>query len=263
MIEGFEYTQSEVGAHELPGEQAPGLVGSPVLLLHGFPADPLLLAPGRAGRSPRRTGRRLRSEGLRREPLRAGRAAGGGLRRTASRPAELVELMAGLGFERFSVVGHDRGGRVAYRMALDRPDVVERLGVLNIVPTVDQFERMAGGRLARLLALVLPGAAAPFPERVSRRAPSSSLRRHPRVSWPASPDAISRDATEHYLEPSRRRRSRACAPITGPRSRSTARLDTEDRESGRRIESRCWSTGARRRERSPTPWRRGADGPAG
>ena len=57
--------------------------------------------------------------------------------------AELREVMARLGHERFSVVGHDRGGRVAYRMALDHPDAVERLAVLNIVPTVDQFERMA------------------------------------------------------------------------------------------------------------------------
>jgi haloacetate dehalogenase len=55
-----------------------------------------------------------------------------------------VELMARLGHGRFSVAGHDRGGRVAYRLALDHPHVVERLAVLDIIPTGEMFDR--GGR---------------------------------------------------------------------------------------------------------------------
>jgi haloacetate dehalogenase len=46
-----------------------------------------------------------------------------------------VELMEGLGFDRFAVVAHDRGARVARRLALDHPDAVARLAVLDIVPT--------------------------------------------------------------------------------------------------------------------------------
>jgi haloacetate dehalogenase len=46
-----------------------------------------------------------------------------------------VELMASLGFQKFAVVGHDRGGRVAHRMALDSPDRVTKLVILDIVPT--------------------------------------------------------------------------------------------------------------------------------
>jgi haloacetate dehalogenase len=53
-----------------------------------------------------------------------------------------VATMAALGFERFFVAGHDRGGRVAYRLALDHPDRVAKLAVLDIVPTLEQFERM-------------------------------------------------------------------------------------------------------------------------
>ena len=45
----------------------------------------------------------------------------------------------------FAVVGHDRGARVAYRLALDRPECVTRMAVVNIVPTVEQFERMGAG----------------------------------------------------------------------------------------------------------------------
>ena len=50
--------------------------------------------------------------------------------------------MARLGFERFAVVGHDRGGRVAYRLALDHPECVTRLAVLDMVPTVETWARM-------------------------------------------------------------------------------------------------------------------------
>jgi haloacetate dehalogenase len=52
-----------------------------------------------------------------------------------------VEAMAALGFERFAIAGHDRGGRVAYRMALDHPARVERLAVLDIVPTGEVWRR--------------------------------------------------------------------------------------------------------------------------
>jgi haloacetate dehalogenase len=53
-----------------------------------------------------------------------------------------VALMAKLGFERFAVAGHDRGGRVAYRLALDHPDKVSKLAVLDIVPTGDAFRNI-------------------------------------------------------------------------------------------------------------------------
>lgn len=48
---------------------------------------------------------------------------------------DLMEVMRGFGFTRFPVVGHDRGGRVGHRMALDHPDAVTRLAVLDILPT--------------------------------------------------------------------------------------------------------------------------------
>jgi haloacetate dehalogenase len=46
-----------------------------------------------------------------------------------------VEVMAQLGFDSFQAAGHDRGGRVAHRMALDHPERVEKLAVLDIAPT--------------------------------------------------------------------------------------------------------------------------------
>ena len=52
-----------------------------------------------------------------------------------------VEVMQALGFDRFAVVGHDRGGRCAYRMALDYPERVAALCVLDILPTGEHFWR--------------------------------------------------------------------------------------------------------------------------
>ena len=52
-----------------------------------------------------------------------------------------VAVMRALGFERFALCGHDRGGRVAYRMALDHPERVTKLAVLDIVPTWEAYSR--------------------------------------------------------------------------------------------------------------------------
>jgi haloacetate dehalogenase len=60
-------------------------------------------------------------------------------KRTMAR--DQVAVMRAMGFERFFVCGHDRGGRVAYRMALDHPERVLRLAVLDIVPTWEAFSR--------------------------------------------------------------------------------------------------------------------------
>jgi haloacetate dehalogenase len=150
--------------------------------------------------------------------------------------AELVDLMARLGFERFSVVGHDRGGRVAYRMALDHPEAVERLGVLNIVPTVDQFERMAGGPSLDYYPWFFLAQPPPFAERLVSASAEYFLR-HTLSSWAATPDAISPQAAERYL--------RAFTPetISGMCADYRAAfhidrfMDAEDRQAGHKI--RC------------------------
>jgi len=55
--------------------------------------------------------------------------------------ADLVALMTELGFDRFRIGSHDRGARVAHRLALDHPQRVERLAMLDIVPTIEHLER--------------------------------------------------------------------------------------------------------------------------
>lgn len=65
----------------------------------------------------------------------------------AAMASSLVEMMARLGFDRFAVAGHDRGGRVAYRMALNHPGAVDALAVLDVLPTGEVLAR-ADARLA-------------------------------------------------------------------------------------------------------------------
>ena len=75
-----------------------------------------------------------------------------------------VELMRSLGFEKFAVVGHDRGGRVAHRLALDHERSVERLVVLDIVPTYKLYHSVTkefATAYFHWFFLIQP---APFPE---------------------------------------------------------------------------------------------------
>ena len=54
---------------------------------------------------------------------------------------DVRQLMSRLGHERFAVVGHDRGSYVAFRLAMDHPDAVPHLAVLDCIPIVEHLER--------------------------------------------------------------------------------------------------------------------------
>jgi haloacetate dehalogenase len=232
-IDGFDYKTIAVG----PTSYRPGVAGSgpAVLLLHGFPQThycwhrvaPELFAQSTVVVCD------LKGYGESRS------APGGPLGEGYSKremAAELVELMARLGFDRFAVVGHDRGGRVAYRMALDHPGAVKRLGVLNIVPTVDQFERMAGDASIDYYPWFFLAQPPPFPERLVGASAEYFLR-HTLDSFAATPAAIAPEAAERY------RRAFTADVIAAICSDYRAAfhidrpMDAEDREAGRRI--RC------------------------
>ena len=54
---------------------------------------------------------------------------------------DLIQLMENFGFSTFQVASHDRGARVSHRMALEYPEKIKRLAVLDIVPTIEHFEK--------------------------------------------------------------------------------------------------------------------------
>src|SRR3954447_6867699 len=105
--------------------------GPAVLLLHGYPETHLMwhaVAPALAERFTVVAADLPGYGASFRPPLSADHAS----HAKRALAADLVAAMAALGFERFALVGHDRGGRVAYRMALDHPERVSRLAVLDI-----------------------------------------------------------------------------------------------------------------------------------
>jgi haloacetate dehalogenase len=207
--------------------------GPPLVLLHGFPQTHACwsrVAPTLAGRHTV-VAPDLRGYGASRAPA-GGPCGEGYTKREMAR--EIVELMARLGHHRFAVVGHDRGARVAYRMALDHPDRVERVAVLNIVSTLDQFERMGGGPSLGYWPWFLLAQPAPFPERVMGADPGAVLD-HAFDTWTSRPAAIDARHRAEYLA--------AATPDTVAAMcgdyRASFHLDREhdaaDRAAGRRI----------------------------
>lgn len=109
--------------------------GSPVLLLHGYPETKAMWRDVAADLADSYTvvASDLRGYGDSAKPP-------GEVYSKREMARDQCALMRELGFGRFAVVGHDRGGRVAHRIALDRPDLVTAVAVVDIVPTVHMFE---------------------------------------------------------------------------------------------------------------------------
>jgi haloacetate dehalogenase len=115
--------------------------GQPVLLLHGHPQTHVVwrkIAPALVAQGYQVIAPDLRGYGDSDKPASDKQHLAYSKRVMA---ADQIELMASLGHERFSVVGHDRGGRVAHRMALDHPEAVNSVTVLDIAPTLTMYER--------------------------------------------------------------------------------------------------------------------------
>lgn len=114
--------------------------GPPLLLLHGFPQTHAIWHKVAARLAERHTlvMPDLRGYGDSDKPATDSGHAPYSKRTMA---LDALELMRSFGFERFYVCGHDRGGRVAHRLALDHPQSVARLMVLDISPTLAMYER--------------------------------------------------------------------------------------------------------------------------
>jgi haloacetate dehalogenase len=151
--------------------------GPPLLLLHGFPETHLMWHGVAPALAPRFTvvvpdlpgyGDSLSPEPAEDHSPHSKRAMAG----------DLVAAMATLGYDRFALAGHDRGGRVGYRMALDFPDTLTALAVLDIVPTAEVWAR-ADDRFALAYwwwgLLAQP---APLPEEMVLAAPHETFFDH-------------------------------------------------------------------------------------
>ncbi len=174
MFEGFTSARVELSGASIHLRR--GGHGPPLLLLHGYPQTHVMwhkVAPVLAERftviCPD-----LRGYGNSSKPPAGADHYGYSKRAMAT---DQIELMRALGFERFRVVGHDRGARVAHRLCLDHPDSVERVALLDIIPTAEVFAR-TDQRLATAyyhwFFLIQPGG---LPERLIGHEPDFFLDR--------------------------------------------------------------------------------------
>jgi haloacetate dehalogenase len=150
---------------------------------------------------------------------------------------DAVALMADLGHESFALAGHDRGARVGYRLALDSPDRVERLAVLDITPTLAKAEAMGWEAAKSSFHWLFLAQPRPLPETLLRGAPDRFLD-HLLDSWAGDRAALAPDAVAAYRDAFRR------APVIRAtcedyRAGLTHDLDhdRESRAAGERIEA--------------------------
>ncbi len=138
MFEGFDLTMIETDAATIRVRH--GGSGPPLLLLHGHPQTHVMwhkIAP-RLAENFTVVAADLTGYGDSSKPPTTPDHAPYSKRAMAR---DQVAVMRHLGFDRFFVAGHDRGGRCAYRMALDHPECVQKLAVLDIIPTSEVFRR--------------------------------------------------------------------------------------------------------------------------
>jgi haloacetate dehalogenase len=164
-FEEFEITTSATTIHGRRGGHGP-----PLLLLHGIPETHLmwhLVAP-RLASDFTVVATDLRGFGDSGKPASTPDHSPYSMRSIA---VDQVEVMSELGYDRFGVAGHDRGGRCAYRMALDHPRAVSSLAVLDIVPTGDAFRRADMDFSLGFWVWSFLAAPFPVPEELIGRAP--------------------------------------------------------------------------------------------
>jgi haloacetate dehalogenase len=210
--------------------------GPPLLLLHGYPQTHVMwhrVAPELARRFSLVLAD-LPGYGWSDAPV---SGAGHAPYDKRSMAAAMVELMEQLGHVRFRLAGHDRGGRVAYRLALDHPGRLERLAVLDIIPTHAMWQRMDADMAMRVWHWPFLAQAHPLPEMLIGKAPVEYLD-WKMASWTKAKDLSAFDprALAHYRAffqvPDRIHAT--CEDYRAGRT-TDLQLDEADHAAGRRI----------------------------
>jgi haloacetate dehalogenase len=208
--------------------------GPPLLLLHGFPQTHLMwrrVAPLLA-RNFTVVCADLRGYGGSGCPV-SGPDHAPYAKRAMAR--DMMTVMERLGFRRFSVAGHDRGGRVAYRLALDHPDRIERIAVLDIVPTEAAWERADARFALAFWPWSLLAQREPLPERILVAAAEAVID-DALGGWGSPPAVFSAEVRAAYIKVLRDPRH---AHAICEEYRAAATIDREhereDRAAGRRI----------------------------
>jgi haloacetate dehalogenase len=199
LFPGFKRLELQTAGATIRGVQAGS--GQPLLLLHGWPqthAEWHQVAPELAKHF-RVVAIDLRGYGDSSKPA-GGEDHAGYSKRALARDG--VEVMQQLGFERFMVVGHDRGGRVGHRMALDHPERVSRLAVIDIVPTLKLYRTVSKRFASAYFHWFLLSQPAPLPETLLANSAEFFLRGVFRGLAPAAlPEAVFAEYLRCFSDP--------------------------------------------------------------
>ncbi|MER8418523.1 alpha/beta hydrolase [Mesorhizobium sp. M0166] len=196
MFAGFRATSLELDDTTIFARV--GGTGPPLLLLHGFPETHLMWRDIAEALAPRFTvvAADLRGYGRSGCPV---SSADHSLYAKRAMAGDMVQVMKQLGFERFMVAGHDRGGRVAHRLALDHPDKVLKIAVLDIIPTAATWDR-ADARLALgFWPWSLLAQPEPLPERLIGAAPDAVVD-DAITQWGSSAKMVSKEVRDAYVD---------------------------------------------------------------
>jgi haloacetate dehalogenase len=234
--------------------------GPPVLLLHGFPETHLMwhrVAPALAQEFTVVCAD-LRGYGCSGKPVSQPDHAPYSKRSMA---LDMVRAMETLGMPRFAVVGHDRGGRVAYRLAIDHPDRVARTAVLDIIPTAEALRRVDSRLALAFWPWSLLSQPVPLPERLIASAPEAVVD-DALTNWGSDPTSVPADVRAAYTQ-ALRDPDTVHAVCEEYRAAATIDVthDNEDYASGRRIDCPLlvlWAEGG-----SLDTWYQQAGGPLG
>ncbi len=233
-IDGFTERRIDVGHITLNVHEAG--TGAPLILLHGFPQNALCwsrVAPALA-REFRVIVPDLRGYGRCDAPPDDAEHRAYSKRTMAE---DVVRLMDRLGFERAMILGHDRGARVTYRLALDHPDRASRLGIIEIVPTADFWAAWDSELALAAYHWTFLAQPAPLPERMIGADPVAYID-WTLKSWTLRKtlDAFPPAALESYRAQVREpaRIAAMCADYRAGAGIDRA-LDEADRAAGRRI----------------------------
>jgi haloacetate dehalogenase len=193
MFERFEEKRIDVGNATIHLRQ--GGTGSPLLLLHGYPqthASWHAIAP------------ELTTEHTVVVPdLRGYGDSEGPSDPTTEQYAnrvmaeDMVAVMESLGYDEYAVAGHDRGARVGYRFALDHPDRVTQLALLDIIPTLETVERMDYEYAHGMYHWLFLAQPYPVPETLLAHEPTFYVD-HLIDNWAEYPDRLAPEAVAEY-----------------------------------------------------------------
>jgi haloacetate dehalogenase len=240
-VEDFDAAEVETGETRIFVRRSGS--GAPVLLLHGFPETHLMwrsVAP-RLARRFTVVCADLRGYGRSGCPASAPDHAPYAKRAMAR---DMVAVMERLGFRRFAVAGHDRGGRVAYRLALDHPGSVDGVAVLDVLPTGETWDRADARFALGFWPWSLLAQPEPLPERLVAAAPEAIVD-DALGGWGTPPAAFPPEVRAAYVAMLRdpARVHAICEEYRAGATRDREH-DAADRRSGRRIACRLlalWS----------------------